>query len=424
MNKPPLKAQKHKTRKMSYKTIDLKLNHFVAANQVASAALKSKQPHAKPFRAITPNTQSPCVHQRKTRNMSSPAYIVQYSAKSYAVFGDTKPIKEQLKAVNCRFNKFLVDPSTGKKTAGWILGSKRHGDVCEILRVAVSKPEPVVVVKPTPKPKPVAEPVAEPVVVVKPAPKPEPVAEPVVVVKPTPKPKPVAEPVVVVKPTPKPKPVTEPKVNPPKPPVTFASPKQAYQAALSAGLSAELAEKYREYFTKKRRIQETGRIAETRDASQNKVYDAEHTFSRMNKKSVAVMTEEESRAYFNEVVSSPIYKELSGNKKPSLEFVSIASHVSGYANQHRVALNLNSTQGLTKYTILHELTHTCNNPHHDLKFRVDLVKIVEVFLGKRCAVDLRKAFINNKLKMKMPDKIMEPAEWLKSYNKMASIRNQ
>jgi hypothetical protein len=53
---------------------------------------------------------------------------------------------------------------------------------------------------------------------------------------------------------------------------------------------------------------------------------------------------------------------------------------------------------------------------------VDLVKLVDVFLGKRAAIDLRKAFINNKLKMKIPDKIMEPAEWLKSYNKMASIR--
>jgi hypothetical protein len=358
--------------KKAYKTPDLKLNTFGGQCQTVSSALNSSEQK--------PNTQLPVYKQRKTRNMSSPAYIVQYSAKSFAVFGDTKPIKEQLKAVNCRFNKSLVEPSTGKKTPGWILGSKRHDDVCEILRVAVSKPKP--------------------------------------------KPKPVAEPVTVVKPTPKPKPVAEPKVTPPKPPVVLPSPNQAYQAALSAGLTTELAQKYREYYTKKRRIQETGRIAETRDASQNKVYDSEHTFTRMNKKSVAVMTQEEALAYFNEVVTSPIYKELSGNNTPSLEFVSIASRVSGYANQHRVALNLNSTQGLTKYTILHELTHTCNNPHHDLKFRVDLVKLVEVFLGKRSAIDLRKAFIHNKLKMKMPDKIMEPAEWLKSYNKMANVRNQ
>jgi len=46
--------------------------------------------------------------------------IVNYSDKSVAVFGDTKPIKDQLKHMGGRFNPFLVNPDTGQKEAGWV----------------------------------------------------------------------------------------------------------------------------------------------------------------------------------------------------------------------------------------------------------------------------------------------------------------
>jgi len=47
--------------------------------------------------------------------------LLQYSEKSVAVLGNTKPIKEQLKALKGRFNPALTDPATdGERCAGWI----------------------------------------------------------------------------------------------------------------------------------------------------------------------------------------------------------------------------------------------------------------------------------------------------------------
>ena len=45
-------------------------------------------------------------------------FIVDYSEKAVAVFGDTKEIKEQLKSLGGRFNKFLTH--NGEKKPGWI----------------------------------------------------------------------------------------------------------------------------------------------------------------------------------------------------------------------------------------------------------------------------------------------------------------
>lgn len=57
----------------------------------------------------------------KNEPVSSSGFkIVNYSDKSVAVFGDTKPIKDQLKHMGGRFNPFLVNPDTGKKEAGWV----------------------------------------------------------------------------------------------------------------------------------------------------------------------------------------------------------------------------------------------------------------------------------------------------------------
>ena len=45
--------------------------------------------------------------------------LVNYSDKAIALFGDTKPIKEQIKAIGGRFNAYLNN--NGQKQAGWIL---------------------------------------------------------------------------------------------------------------------------------------------------------------------------------------------------------------------------------------------------------------------------------------------------------------
>lgn len=56
--------------------------------------------------------------------------IVHYSEKAIALFGDTKPIKEDLKRIGARFNPFLT--RNGNKEAGWILPSTKMYEVTKL----------------------------------------------------------------------------------------------------------------------------------------------------------------------------------------------------------------------------------------------------------------------------------------------------
>lgn len=346
-----------------------------------------------------------------SQKMSSPAYIVQYSAKCYAVFGDTKPIKEQLKTNGCRFNSSLVDPSTGNKSPGWILGNKNYIAVCEVIKTSNSpKTEPV---------KPTTEVVTKKKEIL--------IAEPVN--------KPSAEVVTkkkeslmskVTKFLTKPKKQIE---EPSQEDFKLSSPQKAVSAALSAGLTREMAQKYHAYYEKKYRIQETGRSSEKRDASRSKCYDAEFSFCRQNKKLSEFISEAEIIELFNEIVSSSLYKELSRNNKPTLKIVDhLTSSLLGNKTVAGCAtatcVTINRTCGLSRHVVIHELTHTCGNPHHDIKFRADEIKLVSEFIGKKEGTGLKKSFTSHKLKTKLPDKFMSPTQWLESYKKMENIRNK
>ncbi|NPV12932.1 MAG: hypothetical protein HPY57_14265 [Ignavibacteria bacterium] len=60
--------------------------------------------------------------------------IVKYSEKSIALFGETKKIKEELKSIGAKFNRFLKDPENeDSKLAGWILSAKKLDIVIETL---------------------------------------------------------------------------------------------------------------------------------------------------------------------------------------------------------------------------------------------------------------------------------------------------
>lgn len=60
--------------------------------------------------------------------------IVEYSEKSIAVFGDTKSIKEELKALGGKFNPVLKN--NGEKRAGWIFPKKQADKVRALLAPA------------------------------------------------------------------------------------------------------------------------------------------------------------------------------------------------------------------------------------------------------------------------------------------------
>ena len=79
-----------------------------------------------------PNIKGP-KPKNETRKETAPAnieagampegvFMVQYSEKSVAVYGNTYPIKHVMKTYNGRFNKFLN--INNEKTAGWIFTNK------------------------------------------------------------------------------------------------------------------------------------------------------------------------------------------------------------------------------------------------------------------------------------------------------------
>ena len=57
--------------------------------------------------------------------------IVDYSVKALAVFGDTRPIKDQLMALGCRFNPRLTHEDT--KKAGWIISKSKEQELRNLL---------------------------------------------------------------------------------------------------------------------------------------------------------------------------------------------------------------------------------------------------------------------------------------------------
>ena len=59
--------------------------------------------------------------------------IVDYSVKAIAVFGDTRPIKDQLNAIGGRFNTKLTHK--GVKTAGWVFSKTKEQDVRNLLNI-------------------------------------------------------------------------------------------------------------------------------------------------------------------------------------------------------------------------------------------------------------------------------------------------
>jgi len=59
--------------------------------------------------------------------------IVDYSEKALAVFGDTKPIKDQLKALGGRFNPKLTHE--GQKKAGWIFSKSKEQELKNLLTI-------------------------------------------------------------------------------------------------------------------------------------------------------------------------------------------------------------------------------------------------------------------------------------------------
>ena len=204
----------------------------------------------------------------------------------------------------------------------------------------------------------------------------------------------------------------------------------AYQAALATGvMNNDLANKYANYFHKKSRAIRTGRLqASGVDSGRSKVYSAEFAVQRKYPDSSQNMTEKEATRYFKRIIKSKTYQNLCGSNgrtSPTLRFMKASSspRVAGTAGWNGV-VSLRPHCGTNKYTILHELAHTAGNMHHDVGFRVTVVKLVSRFLGTQMAKDLKKEFRSRKLKMSVSQNIMSPLKWLEGYKRMAAMRDR
>ena len=245
--------------------------------------------------------------------------LVNYSDKSIALFGNTKKLKEILKILGGRYNKNLKYPENGNKANGWIFPIKKKELILNELSLNIQDKS----IKNNEN-------------------------------------------------------IKENVEKPKKNVIVQNKELNILKTAMKDGLSKELALKYNNYYLKKIKIQETGRSSSIKDSSRNKVYDAERKFRSKYPETVEKISEEEVINFFNTVINSKIYKELSNNNYPRLIIKDIiknsklkGKYAAGQATQNCVELSRDC--GLQKATILHELSHTCGNPHHDIKFSEDQI---------------------------------------------------
>lgn len=71
--------------------------------------------------------------EKKDTQQSLHFEIVDYSEKAIALFGDTKEIKDLLKAMGGKFNPRLT--YNGGKRAGWIFGLSKRGELNTIINL-------------------------------------------------------------------------------------------------------------------------------------------------------------------------------------------------------------------------------------------------------------------------------------------------
>jgi len=86
----------------------------------------------KAYRITTPEIKEPkkVIKETKTTQKSN-VTVIDYSDKAVAIFGDTKPIKEQLKKIGCRFNAYLT--YEGIKQAGWIAPMNKKDKLLQLI---------------------------------------------------------------------------------------------------------------------------------------------------------------------------------------------------------------------------------------------------------------------------------------------------
>ena len=183
--------------------------------------------------------------------------------------------------------------------------------------------------------------------------------------------------------------------------------------------------KFLDYVNKKETLIETGRKngKHSRDSAKSKVYSAEFKYERTYGYGKKFKNLEEAQKYCDKVLASKTWKKIStaGVKNIALAEMS-GSRTMGRAWAHNIDLNRKS--GLNQYVLLHEMAHSAGNMHHDVRFRINLLKLVSRFIGSEQAAYLKACFKEKKLKVTESSNIKSPEVWKKGYDRLAAARKE
>jgi hypothetical protein len=105
---------------------------------IAKERIFDREKFIEHFALVASDEANICVKVQETANDTPEAVagdfvIVDYSEKAIAVFGDTRPLKDELKALGGRFNPKLI--YEGGKRAGWIFSKSKEQHVKNLLTV-------------------------------------------------------------------------------------------------------------------------------------------------------------------------------------------------------------------------------------------------------------------------------------------------
>jgi len=187
-----------------------------------------------------------------------------------------------------------------------------------------------------------------------------------------------------------------------------------------------LIQKYVDYAQKRKRAAETGRTSNS-DSTRGKTYKAEWAFQAKHKYDIVDFNNlKEANRFMNKVLKSKLWLDLCGGKDrkiPTLELNSFRGRTAGRAYGWKIQLC--ARNGLDAYTLLHEMAHCAGHMHHDVSFRLCLLKLVSRFIGPDAAKSLKECFKEQGLRMTMvTDNIKDPEAWLKTYQRLESARKK
>lgn len=82
---------------------------------------------------MTPSTSISKPRQPVTTEGNKPE-IVNYGERAFAIFGDTREMKDSLSQLGGRFNRFLTNPKTQQREAGWIFPNAKRTAVEDLFK--------------------------------------------------------------------------------------------------------------------------------------------------------------------------------------------------------------------------------------------------------------------------------------------------